>query len=110
MIGACEPAPRTAVTSSCMPAAVYGTLVQAPPSRQQVQSSGYGSVERSDTTEPLVANVAATSDQNAGEWSRSGIGACPAGNVVPGALQCSSTIAAIPCAAMRATKSAIAAR
>ena len=63
-----------------MPAAWYETPAQVPPSRQQVQAatlscwlSGQGSLKSSKITASLPLNVLATLDQNAGEWSRSGI-------------------------------------
>src|SRR3954470_16195440 len=82
------PVARTASTSSCIPAAVYGCrefaeVSRQPPSRQQVQarvvfssSNGNGSLNRSKPTEGQFAKVVATDVQNTGLWSRSGIGSC----------------------------------
>src|SRR6476469_3892699 len=66
----CAPALRTASSISCEPAAVNGTPGQTPPSRTQVHAavvalfeSGYGSLYRSNITEGLFLNVAATEAQ-----------------------------------------------
>src|SRR3954466_663274 len=64
------PAPRTALSISCDPAAVNGTPGHVPPSRTHVQAavvswleSGYGSLYRSNRTAGLPLNVAATDAQ-----------------------------------------------
>ena len=98
------PVARTASTSVCMPAAWYGVWVfrsmTAPPSRQIVHavtlslsSSGNGSLKGSKMTASFPLNALATCDQNAGEWSASGIGCCIVAGVVPGALQWRSRLA-----------------
>src|SRR6187455_2352710 len=95
------PVARTALSNSCIPAAVYPTCGQVPapllPSRRQSQaavvsrlSSGYGSLKRSKMTAVFVLKVVATDVQNAGEWSRSAIGTWPVAFWVPGAAQCRS--------------------
>src|SRR5580704_17403509 len=63
----CAPAPRTALSNDAMPATEYVVPLSCahdPPLTQQPQSVMNGSLNRSKMTDPLVANVVATWDQN----------------------------------------------
>ncbi len=76
------PVARTALTRLWKPATGYEMPGQVPPSRQQVQPvvvlpvarSGYGSLNRSNTTALLPLNALATPVQNCGAYCASGIG------------------------------------
>src|SRR2546428_8677441 len=111
------PVPRTASTSSCIPAAWKLMPLQVPPSRQQRQASGVsellsgnGSLNRSKITRLLPLKATATWRQNSGVCSRFGIGAWPSAMAVPAALQCRSRMTTSPAPLRRATKSVIARR
>src|SRR3954452_1032848 len=76
------PVARTEFTSVWKPATWYGMPEQVPPSRQHTQPlvslpvarSGYGSLNRSNTTALLPLNALATPVQNDGAYCASGIG------------------------------------
>ena len=57
---------------------------------------GAGSLNRSNTTDPLALNAVATDRQNATPWSRSGSSSCSVEAAVPGALRCRSSTATNP--------------
>jgi hypothetical protein len=86
-----------------MPTVVKDTPEHVPPSRRQVQAaveplllSGHGSLNKSKMTAELFLKVFATDVQNAGEWSKSGIGCKPVAMLDPAAFHCKSRIEAMP--------------
>src|SRR2546430_5487244 len=96
MITLVAPVPRTASTSSCIPAAWKVMPLQVPPSRQQRHASGVsallsgnGSLNRSEITRSLPLYAAAACLQDSGVWLRVGLGAWPSALPVF-ALQCRS--------------------